>query len=179
MSVCQYFYTNATIHNTGPGTAYNITALASVDTGASIISTNPMEYPELKAGWRIFTAFNLHCDAVGDTEICVDVSWYDAGGTLYTADPCCVTVQQQNPAELEVEIIDPVTCTPIGVCQDFPVTARVSNPAPAPGADADGVEATISILGNAHLEPPPAETQVIGTIAAGTHVDVVWTVESP
>jgi|GEM_PF-4469063 len=176
MSVCQYFYANAAIHNSGPGTAYNICAQASVDTGASIISTNPMCYPEVKEGWNIFTAFNLHCDAVGPSNITIDVTWEDNLGNSYGPVSATVMVMQQNPAELEVEIIDPVTSTPVDVCQNFPVTARVSNPAPLPGADAAGVEATIDIAGNASLQPPPPETQTVGVIPAGEFRDVTWNV---
>jgi hypothetical protein len=167
MSCCQYFYVNFAIHNAGPGTAYKINVKASVDANASIFSTNPLIYPQLKEGWNILGAFNLHCDSVGTSNITVKVTWQDELGNSYGPVSDTVAVEQQNPAELKVEITEPANGTQFTACQNFEVTARVSNPAPSPGADVDGVEATIDIVGNASLEPPPPtqpETQTIGTI---------------
>jgi hypothetical protein len=178
-SVCQYFYVNVTIHNDGPGKAYNIQAMASVDAHASIISTNPLNYPGLNEGWVIGGSFNLHCDELGTSNITVDVTWEDQpmGGNSYGPVSDTVGVEQQNPAELNVQIITPNDGELVGVCQAFQVTARVSNPAPVPGADAAGVEATIDIVGNAALDPATqSATQTVGTgtIPAGGEVDVTW-----
>ena len=177
MSVCQYFYVNATVHNLGPGTAYNIEVLAHVwDTGSHIISTNPMVYDEVPSGRDIKVAFNVHCDEAAASTICLDVTWEDAAGASYGPAEDTVTVLQQEPAQLQVDILEPVSSTPVGVCQNFPVTARVSNPAQEwpLGANAVDVVATIHIDGNASLVPPPPEAQDIGTIGGQQQVDVTW-----
>jgi hypothetical protein len=128
----------------------------------------------IESGSPVTVSWEMHCieASLGDY-IEVYADGFDANSGAYISDLDTIFVDQVNPAELDVEIIEPLDGCEFAVCQNFWVTALVSNVGIDPEADAVDVTATITYGPNMELVSPGA-TQVLGTIESGFPVMVSW-----
>lgn len=102
--------------------------------------------PRGEDGDEVIVSWDLLCTEPGGTELEVYVSGVsvmdDQTAGVRDCHDCDVKIKQYSAAHLIVEI-DPTPPSPIDVCTEFPVTARVTN---IGDADAWEVQATISVF---------------------------------
>ena len=169
ISVCQYFWVNAKIYNTGNKAATGVSASLSVTpvTACSIQTTNPVTLTlPLPAGAWAGVGWTLHCEGAGDATITVDVTADNASAVTDS-----VNIKQVPPPEEEAhlvaEILSPVTSTTFSTCQNFDLVFAVGNTGEA---DALSVTATIDPGDTAEVDSLGAgvpSTVTIGTIPGG------------
>jgi len=112
--------------------------------------------------------WHLRCDEGGDLNIKVHFLGIADSTTLCDEDT--ITVHQKDPADLEVELTAP-SC--VGYCQDFDVTATVTNTGGPNAATATGVTADLDLI-SGDVDGTMNDIAV-ADIPAGESMQVSWT----
>jgi uncharacterized repeat protein (TIGR01451 family) len=150
----------------------------SVSGGTGTIITPPLLTQEmaLPAGATVKLSdaggalpWHAKCTAAGDFTI--DVTYLGVAGTTTLCDTDKGIVHQKNTAALGVGLVVPACAT---TCQEFDVTATITNTGTPPTNDATNVVATLSATGVTLVKGDnPAN---VGTVVSLTPKTVTWTV---
>jgi len=127
---CQNFYVTANISNTGYGNVDNVNATISFNTSlADLTGSNTTVIGTIAEGGYNSTGANwtLHCNGTGELIITVNVT--GTGNVTGEAIEASGndTVTQHAEEELTVEITGPEAGTKYGVCENYTVTANITN----------------------------------------------------
>jgi len=171
---CQDFHVVIPVFNTGEATAEGVAVTVNT-TGPATISGPSGDWitgnPEIPGGEARKMILLVHCDDEGDVTFTIPdpegVTGTDenTGESVLDANKCisCPLTVKQIP--LEVEIIEPTTCTDFLVSDDFTVKAKITNSSTL-GQDIGDVCATLIWSGNAELVQPQTATKCLGDLPA-------------
>ena len=174
LSTCQGFTVTATVSNTGEATATGVSATVSPGATASVVSgANPQSLGDITGGSFATATWTLHCDSPGDSIVTVTAAGIDENkNEPVPMTPDSITVHQQIAAELIVEITSPSDGATFMPCNNFTVTATITNTGEA---TAVGVTATIDPGTTASVVEGQINPQPLGDIPGGQIVTVTWT----
>lgn len=116
-------------------------------------------------------AWHLRCDSPGDVNISVNALGIVTLDNLTLCDNETEIVHQKTPADLDVTIAtDPCVET----CEEFNVTATITNPGGADAADATNVMAAMTATGDVTLVTPPTSLGPFTIAHDGSEI-LTWT----
>jgi len=178
-STYQNFTVNATVTNTGEAAATGVDV--TIWFSNSLVQLQPAEVAAraigaLGAAETKQVSWALHCNGSGSTLVSVNIT---AGDDTNTGQPvlpqnienASITVNQENKTHLVVEIMSPADGACFFTCQDFTLTAIVSNTGEAA---ATGVDVSIS-FGNTLVDSVwPDMTIPLGALNGGQTKVVGW-----
>jgi parallel beta-helix repeat protein len=148
-SACQAFDLTFTITNSGWSDAMNVTA--TVDPGAAakvegqeqgVSWTTPMLGDIPGSGTIGPFTYDMHCTGSGISTIAVAPAGTDerTGEAITNITTDSVTISQETPAALEVEISSPVGTETYPTCQHFDLIFTIEN-----SGEADALDVTVTV----------------------------------
>jgi len=179
-SSLQTYTVNATITNTGQSQADDVMPSLTVIGPAAVTSgpTPPGPYTIAPNGGTQAVSWDLQCTGSGPVTIRGNATGIDhASGCPIPSDnvvPDQITVNQETKIHLRAEITSPPNLTTFSTLQTFTVNATIHNDGQA---QANGVTATISVVGPAGVTPPLTKATAPANIPGGGAGTVSWSLQ--